>query len=75
MESLAITGRIEEKAFELLEEHPEGIRWSELNAQIKASDPSFHPKTINGTVWKLPEKYPERVTKTGGLFRLVKYNN
>lgn len=68
------TGKVETRAFELLEENPEGVRWSELNKKIKASDPTLHPKTINGTVWKLPEKYPERVYKPEkGVFRLTKY--
>lgn len=67
-----ITGQIEEIAFRLLEESPEGIKWSELNARIEKLNPSFHPKTINGTLWKLTQKYPDRVSKVNGLFRLVK---
>jgi hypothetical protein len=69
-----VTGRIYETIFELLEQHPEGIRWSELNARVEASDPSLHPKTINGCVWRLVEKYPERVYKPAkGVFRLTKH--
>jgi hypothetical protein len=66
------TGQIEETAFKLLEERPEGIRWSELNDLIAKSDLSLHPKTINGTVWKLTQKYPDRLTKENGLLRLLK---
>jgi len=74
LQSSKVTGRINAKAFELLEKHPEGLRWSELLSKIKASDPTFHPKTINGCVWKLVEKFPERIYKSSkGLFRLVKY--
>jgi len=72
MRPTTITGKIEEMAFQLLEENPEGIRWSELNSMIKKSNPNFHPKTINGTVWKLTQKYPDRISKTNGLFRLLK---
>ena len=69
-----ITGRINTKALELLEQHPEGLRWSELLSKIKASDPSFHPKTVNGCVWKLVERFPDKVYKPSkGLFRLIKY--
>ncbi len=69
-----VTHRINEKALELLEQHPEGLQWSELNAKIEASDPSFHPKTVNGCVWKLVEKFPDEVYKPSkGLFRLRKY--
>lgn len=68
------TERINMKALELLEQNPEGLRTTELRSKIEASDPSFHPKTVNGTVWKLPEKFPDQVYKPEkGLFRLVKY--
>ena len=74
MEPSTVTGRINAKALALLDEHPEGLRWSELNAKIEASDPSFHPKTVNGCVWKLVEKFPDQVYKPSkGLFRLRKY--
>ncbi len=70
----SITSRINAKALELLKRNPKGLRWSELLAKIKASDPSFHPKTINGCVWKLVEKFPDQVYKPSkGLFRLKKY--
>ena len=62
--------------FELLEQYPEGIRWAELNAMVEASDPSLNPKTINGCVWRLVEKYPERVYKPSkGVFRLTKHRD
>lgn len=71
-----VTGRINAIAFELLEQHPEGLRWSELLSKINESDPAFHPKTVNGCVWKLVEKYPEKVYKPSkGLFRLLKYKS
>lgn len=69
-----ITGRVYTKIFEILELHPKGVRWTDLLNMIKESDPSLHPKTINGCVWKLVEKYPDKVYKPEkGLFRLVKY--
>lgn len=68
-----VTGRINATALDLLEQHPEGLHWSELIAKIKASDSSFHPKTVNGCAWKLVEKFPDLVYKPEkGLFRLVK---
>ena len=71
-----VTGRINAKAIDLLDNHPEGLRWSELLSKIKASDPTLHPKTVNGCVWKLVEKYPEKVYKPSkGLFRLVRYKS
>ena len=69
-----VTGQITLKAFELLERNPDGIQWADLNRMIKESNPELHPKTINGTVWKLVEKHPETVYKPAkGLFRHTKF--
>jgi hypothetical protein len=74
MQLSKVTERINAKAFELLEKHPEGLHWSELLSEIKASDPTFHPKTINGCIWKLVENFPDRIYKPSkGLYRLLKY--
>ena len=76
MKKTTVTGRINAKAFRLLAQHPEGLRWSELLAKIKKGDPSFHPKTVNGCVWKLVDKFPDKVYKPSkGLFRLRKYKS
>ena len=70
------TGRIYAKALELLDQKPDGIRWKDLNEAIQKSYPEFHPKTINGCVWKLTEKFPDKVYKPSkGVFRLIKYRN
>lgn len=69
-----ITHHIYETIFELLDQNPNGVRWADLTKQIEQKHPSFHPKTINGCVWKLVEKYPDKVYKPEkGLFRLIKY--
>lgn len=69
-----ITGRIYAEALSILDQNPEGIRWKDLNESIQNSDPSFHPKTINGCVWKLTEKFPDLIYKPSkGVFRLIKY--
>ena len=74
MQTLTITKRINTMAIDSLEKHPEGLHWSELNKIIKESDPTLHPKTINGCIWKLVEKNPDKVYKPSkGLFRLLKY--
>ncbi len=74
MQSSKVTHRIYATAFELLEQHPEGLRWSELLSKIEALDHNFHPKTVNGCVWKLVEKFPDKVYKPSKrLFRLLKY--
>jgi hypothetical protein len=76
IDSSRVTERIEATAFKLLEEHPAGLQWADLNRKIEESDPSFHPKTVNGTVWKLVEKYPDRIHKPAkGLFQLRKHGS
>jgi len=76
MKSSGVTERIYARALELLEQHPEGLRFVELRSAIEASDRSFHPKTVNGCVWKLPQRFPDRVYKPSrGLFRLLKYKS
>ena len=74
MKTLNITGRINAKALELLDQHPEGLHTIGLCRMIEASDPTLHPKTINGTVWKLTQKYPDKISKKDGIFYLVKHN-
>lgn len=71
-----ITHTINDTILKLLENSPAGIRWTDLNKQVKELHPDFHPKTINGCVWKLVERFPETVYKPSkGLFRLTKYKN
>ncbi len=71
-----VTERINATAFALLDEHPEGLSWTELRTRIEGSDPGFHPKTVNGCVWKLVETFPDRVYKPSkGLFRLLKHKS
>ena len=68
--------RITEKAFEILEAAPEGVRYSELVSRVGELDSSFKPNTIHGTVWNLHEQHPDRVYKPSrGLFRLTKYRD
>ena len=76
IDTSTITGRISAVALDLLDKNPEGLRWVELLSKIKQQDSSFHPKTVNGVVWKLAEKYPDLVYKSPeGLFCLIKYKS
>jgi hypothetical protein len=63
-----ITGKIYLTIFDLLEKYPEGLRWTQLNKMIEEVHPDFHPKTINGCVWKLIQKFPDRVEKPEKVF-------
>jgi len=74
MQSDKVTKRIKDKALELLEQFPKGLRYSELHAKISASDASFKANTINGNIWNLDTIYPDKVYKPSrGLFRLIQY--
>ncbi|MGE5327798.1 MAG: hypothetical protein ACM3KH_00520 [Thiobacillus sp.] len=71
---MTISSKVYEIIFEELEKNPEGIQWSELAKRVKEKDPTIHPKTINGLIWKMVEKYPDRVFKPEkGRFQLLKY--
>jgi len=68
-----VTHKITAKIFELLEKHPEGMRWVDLRKEVEA-DKSFHPKTVNGLIWRLTEKFPDKVYRPSkGVFRLLKF--
>lgn len=74
MSAPKVTERIKNKALELLDQHPEGLRYSELHSKIKESDASFNENTINGYIWNLDAMFPDQVYKPSkGLFRLLKY--
>ena len=73
MQPIKVTERIKTAALEILEQHPEGLRYSELHAKILETDGTFNPNTINGCIWNLDATQPEKVYKPSkGLFRLLK---
>jgi hypothetical protein len=51
------------KAIQLLQEHPHGLRYSELHKAIRAALPDANPNTIGGTIWNLEIQYPAQVYK------------
>ncbi len=68
------TEQIQNTAIELLKNAPQGLRTTELKKAIMAKLPDAHPKTVNGTVWKLPTTRPEQVYKPKrGLFCHVSF--
>jgi hypothetical protein len=71
---MTITSHVYEIIFEALEKNPDGLQWSELARIVAEEDSTIHPKTVNGLIWKMPSKYPDKVYKPQkGLFRLVKF--
>lgn len=66
--------RISKAAMDRLAEHPEGLRFSDLVARLRAAFPDDPYGTITGNVWNLDSRKPEGVYKPSrGLFRLTKF--
>ena len=60
---------------DLLSQHKEGIRYSEIKSLILEKDSSFNSNTVNGAIWDLDATYPEKVYKPArGLFRLIAFS-
>ncbi|NTW62071.1 hypothetical protein HGB25_01510 [Candidatus Saccharibacteria bacterium] len=73
---MTITSKVYGIIFEELENSPQGIQWAELARIVKEKDPSIHPKTINGLIWKMTDKYPDKVYKPEkGRYRLLRYKS
>jgi len=67
---------IRSKALELLEKNPNGIRYSNLVNMISKKFPTIPKNTIEGSVWNIHKKFPEKVCKPErGLFRHVKFKD
>jgi hypothetical protein len=74
MQPTRITDQIKVKAIELLRHHPEGLRYTELQKQILASNADFKPNTVAGSIWNLDATFPNEVYKPSrGLFRLLSF--
>ncbi|MBX7041499.1 MAG: hypothetical protein K1X85_01250 [Ignavibacteria bacterium] len=67
---------IRKLALELLEQIPDGIRYSQLVKMIQLNDHRFKKNTISGAIWNLDEVSAEFVYKPDrGLFKLIKYGD
>ena len=60
-------------ALGLLEDHPEGLRYTALkNLIYERSGRTFNLNTIDGCIWNLDVKHPEKIWKPErGLFQLL----
>jgi hypothetical protein len=69
IQPIPVTQRILTKALELLEQYPDGLRYSELKAKILPTDADFMPNTITGCLGNLVSKFPDKVYKPSkGLY-------
>jgi hypothetical protein len=61
---------------ELLEQEPEGIRYSVFVKKLGEALPDIPPNTIHGTIWNAEAKHPDIFYKpVKGLFRLTKFKD
>ncbi len=67
--------QIEAAALAILEQHPHGVGYAELKSLIQQAHPgAFNAHTVDGTIWNLDRKYPDRVAKPErGLFILQQF--
>lgn len=65
--------KIVKKTLEILENRPNGIRYSELFRAIKNQLPEVPENTIHGTIWDLDKKTSEIGKPERGIFVLKKY--
>lgn len=71
-----VTEKIKDKAFELLKDNPDGLRYSELVKFISENDEKLNRNTINGSIWNLDSQFPEKFYKPSrGLFRLIEFKD
>jgi hypothetical protein len=72
--SSTITGQIRQIAFEILNEKPEGIRYSDLVKKILEQNSSLKSNSIAGVIVNLEVAFPNKVYKPDrGVFRLLKF--
>ncbi len=67
--------QIEAAALIILEEHLQGVGYADLKNLIQEAHPGvFNAHTVDGTIWNLDRKYPDRIAKPErGLFILQRF--
>lgn len=67
---------ITKKIVDILEEKPEGIRYTELINQVKEEYPDIPENTIHGTLWFLQDTKPDLIIRPDrGIYKLTKYES
>ena len=71
-----IVEQILEAALQILEEHPDGLRYTELNKKIIERNQSFNYNTVRTATYDLDVKQSGKVFKPDrGIFKMLKYGN
>lgn len=75
MSQSSITGQIRKIALEILENSPQGVRYSVLSREIQKRG-TFNKNTISGATWDLDATFPETIYKPDrGIFRLLRFKD
>jgi len=76
MKTPGIRERIKLRAIDLIKQHPDGLRYSELFRKLRDEPPCFNAGTINSTIWNLDVVLPEYVWKPSkGLYRHTSFKD
>ena len=65
--------KVIKQTLEILENRPNGIRYSELFKEIRNKLPDIPENTIHGTIWNLDKKVAEIAKPERGIFILKKF--
>jgi len=67
--------QIEAAALTILEENPQGVAYADLKNLIQQAHPGvFNAHTVDGTIWNLDRKFPDRIANPErGLFILQRF--
>ncbi len=66
-----IKARIREEAIKIIENHPEGIKYSDLHREIREIDSNFNKNTIHGTIFDLHLRIPKIEKPSRGLYKVL----
>jgi len=67
--------RIHKKAIEILADHPNGVRYSELVSLLQTALPDVPKNTIHGNIWNLETLVTDVVKPSRGLFLHAKFSD
>lgn len=74
MEQPNYGSRIRTASLDLLANHPQGLRFSQLVQHVTKLNPDFNVKTVSNVIWGLDTVTPEKVYKPSkGMYRLVDF--
>ena len=69
--AISIRAQIREQAVRIIAEHPQGIRYSQLQRQIHEANDQFKMNTIAGAIYDLDTRIPEVEKPDRGLYRIT----